>query len=81
MVVNQILALTSEASLARWRIKSGSLLKNALLVNSIMFNAESWHGKVKDDEETLSRVNESLLRGLLNENSKVPKEALFLKLG
>ena len=80
-MVSQILAITSEAPLGRWRMKSGSLLRNAMLVNSMMFNAEAWHGIVRDDIETLSRVDESLLRGMLNAHSKVPKEALFLELG
>ena len=80
-MVSQILAITSEAPLGRWRMRSGSLLRNAMLVNSMLFNAEAWHGIVRDDIETLSRVDESLLRRMLNAHSKVPKEALFLELG
>ena len=62
-------------------MKSGLLLRNAMLVNSMLFSSEAWHGIVRDDVETLSRVDESLLRGLVNGHSKVPKEALFLETG
>ena len=52
-----------------------------MLLNSMLFNSEAWHGIVRDDVETLVRVDESLLRGLVNAHSKVPKEALYLETG
>ena len=80
-IVSQVLAITKEAPLGKWRVKSGLLLRNAWLVNSILYNSEAWHGIVKDDMEIFSRVDESLLRGLVSAHSKVAKEALYLETG
>ena len=80
-IVSQIIAITNEAPLGKWRIKSGILLRNAMLVNSMLFNAEAWQGISVEDIESMSRVDEALLRGLLSAHSKTPKEALFLETG
>ena len=49
-----------------------------MLLNSMLFNSEAWHGIVRDNVETLSRVDESLLRGLVNAHAKgrVPKKKI-----
>ena len=74
--VIQILAIKTEAPLGKWRIKSGSFLRNAMLEKLMLFNSEAWHGRVKDDVQTLSRT-----KGLINAHSKVPKKALYLETG
>ena len=80
-IVSQVLAITKEAPLGKWRMKSGLLMRNAWLVNSMLYNSEAWHGIVKDDTEIFSRVDESLLRGLVSGHLKVGKEALYLETG
>ena len=80
-IVNQVIAITKEAPLGKWRVKSGLLMRNAWLVNSLLYNAEAWHGIVKDDTELFSRVDESLLAGLVSAHQKVPKEAIYLETG
>ena len=56
-------------------------MRSAWLVNSLLYNAEAWHGIVKDDTELFSRVDESLLAGLVSAHQKVPKEAIYLETG
>ena len=56
-------------------------MRNLWLVNSMLYKSEAWHSIVKDDLEILSRVDESLISGLVSAHSKVPKEALFLEAG
>ena len=52
-----------------------------MLLNGTLLNSEAWQG-IKDDEvEMLEKVDEALLRGLLNAHSKMPVEALFLETG
>ena len=58
-IVSQIVAIVKEAPQGKWRMKSGMLLRNSMLVNSMLFNSEAWHGIVKNDEQVLSRVDES----------------------
>ena len=80
-IIGQIIAIIKEAPLGQWRMRSGMLLRNSMLINSMLFNSEAWHGIVKDDIQIFSRVDESLLRALLSAHSKTPKEALFLETG
>ena len=74
-IVGQIIAITSEAPLGKWRVKSALLMRNAWLINSMLFNSEACHATVRDDTEILNRVDESLLSGLLWAHSKTPREA------
>ena len=80
-IVGQIVAITDEAPLGMWRMKSAMLLRDAMLVNSMLFNSEAWQGIVKDDTEQLRRVDESLFHKLLSAHSKTPSEALYLESG
>ena len=80
-IVSQVLAITKEAPLGKWRMKSGLLMRNAWLVNSLLYNSEAWHGIVKDDTDIFSRVDESLLAGLVSAHKKVAKEAIYLETG
>ena len=52
-----------------------------MLVNGTLFNSEAWHGMDEKDILLLEKVDEALLRGLLNAHSKVPLESLYLETG
>ena len=41
--VSTILAIVSEIPLGHWRIQAGLQLRQALLLNGILFNSEAWH--------------------------------------
>ena len=43
-IVNEILAMIKEAPLSWWKIKAGLILRQARLVNGMIFNSEAWHG-------------------------------------
>ena len=79
--MNYILAITNEVPLAHWRIKAGLKLREALLINSILFNSEAWQGITKAEIETLEKVDEDLLRGIIKAHSKIPTEVLYLETG
>ena len=68
--VSNILAIVNDVPLAHWRIEAGLQLRQAMLLNSILFNSEAWHGVSDDDLVQLEKVDEALLRGLLNAHSK-----------
>ena len=78
-ITSEILAIVNEIPLAHWKIQAGLSLRQAMLVNGILFNSEAWHGVTKKDIITLEKVDEALLRGLLQAHSKIPLEALFLE--
>ena len=79
--VSNILAIVNEVPLAHWRIEAGLQLRQAMLLNSILFNSEAWHGVSDVELGQLEKVDEALLRGLLNAHSKVPLESLYLETG
>ena len=45
--------------------------------NASLFNSEAWHGVTDVERERIEKVDEALLRGILNTHAKVPKEALW----
>ena len=79
--VSNILAIVNDVPLAHWRIEAGLQLRQAMLLNSILFNSEAWHGVSDVDLVQLEKVDEALLRGLLNAHSKAPLESLYLETG
>ena len=79
--VNEILAIVKEAPLGWYKIKAGTLLRKALLINATLFNSEAWHGVNFAQVEALEKVDEALLRGLVMGHAKVPIPALYLETG
>ena len=80
-IINEILAIVNEIPLPHWRVKAGLHLRQAMLVNGILYNSEAWHNICDKDIIPLEKVDEALLRGLLSAHSKTPLEALYLESG
>jgi hypothetical protein len=80
-IVSEILALVDQVPLGKYRIEMGLKLRQAMLINGILFNSEVWHGVTDDHVEALEKVDEHLLRSLLQCQSKTPLEFLFLETG
>ena len=78
-IVNDILAIVNGVPLSHWKIKAGLLLRQAMLINGILFNSEAWHNVTTKDIMALEKVDEALLRGLLRAHAKTPLEALYLE--
>ena len=78
-ILSNILAIVNEVPLGHWRVDAGLTLRQAMLLNGILFNSEAWHNVSQNDLILLEKVDEALLRGLLNAHSKIPLEALFLE--
>ena len=75
------LAIVNEVPLGNWRVEAGIQMRQAMFINGTLFNSEAWQGISDGDIEQLEKVDEALLRGLLNAHSKVPLESLFLETG
>ena len=52
-----------------------------MLLNGTLFNSEAWQGISQAEIDMLEKVDEDLMRGLLQAHSKIPTEALFLETG
>ena len=57
------------------------ILRNALLISSMLTNAEARHNITMTEIAELEKVDESLLRKVLESPASTPKEMLYLELG
>ena len=80
-IVAEILAMLEEIPLGSYRLDMGLKLRQAMLLNGVLFNSEAWHGVTKDDIHQLEKVDECLLRSLLQSHPKCPIEFLYLETG
>ena len=80
-MVAEILAILNDIPLGQFRIDIGLKLRQAMLINSMLFNSESWHGICESELKMLETVDEHLLRSLVKGHSKTPLEFLYLETG
>ena len=57
------------------------MLRQAMLINGILFNSESWHSVSETEYRMLETVDEHLLRALVKGQSKTALEFLYLEAG
>ena len=62
-------------------LEIGLKLREFMLINGLLFNSEVWYGLSEYELSELEKVDEYLLRKLLNAHSKTPKEFLYLETG
>lgn len=80
-IVSEILAILSEIPLGAYKLEMGLKLRQAMLLNGVLFNSEAWHSVSNDDINLLEKLDESLLRSLLQNHPKCPIEFLYLETG
>jgi hypothetical protein len=80
-IVAEILSILDEIPLGSNRVEVGIMLREAMLINGILFNSEAWHGITKKNIRELERIDEALLRGIVKAHSKTPTEFLYLEMG
>ena len=61
-IVSEILAILDEIPLGSYRLDMGLKLRQAKLINGMLYSSEGWHGLHSDDVKKLEKVDESLLR-------------------
>ena len=80
-IVNEIISIIDEIPLGPYRIPTGLKLREAMLLNGMLFNSEIWYDVKEDELNKLSNVDEYLLRKILQAPAKTPIEALYLETG
>ena len=76
--ISQISAILSEVPLGKHKIQMGLHLRQAMLINGMLFNSEAWHCVNKIHVEMLEEVDTFFLRSLLKSHSKT--SIIFLHL-
>ena len=79
--VSQICQLLSDLCLGSYYFKTANILRNALLLSSLLANSESWYNLTINDVKSLESVDEMLIRKTFNAHSKTPIELLYLESG
>ena len=68
-------------SLGKFHFEGGVILRNSLLVSSMLFNSEMWCNISKSELELMETVDLMLLRGILKSPKSTPTKLLYLELG
>ena len=79
--VATIQGILSEVDLGSHRVEVGLILGKAILVNSLLFTAETWSGVKEADLVRLEQVDQALLRSLVAGHSKCASEFAYLETG
>ena len=80
-IAAEILAILSEVPLGKYKMEIGLQLRQAMLINGILFNSEAWHDIREEEVKLLESVDEYLIRSLIKAHSKTPLEFLYLEVG
>ena len=75
--VNKIMSILEETCFGPFFFECAVILRNSLLINGILTNAEAWYGLTKNDIETLESVDLLFLKYYL----LVPKKCCIWSLG
>ena len=80
-IVAQIMTLLEGIPFGQFYFEVGIILRNSLLVSSMLFNSEAWYNITNSEMELLESVDLMLLRSILKVPKSTPKEMLYLELG
>ena len=80
-IVNKILTILDGIPFGRHYFEIGMLLRDSLLVSSMLFNAEAWYNLSNSELDLLETIDVSFMRQLLRAPKGTPIEMLYLELG
>ena len=81
VAVSQIMEMMNDLCLGQYYFEAGNLLRNSLLLSTMVSNSEAWYNLTSKEITDLESVDELLLRKVLSAHSKTPKETLYLESG
>ena len=76
-----IRAILEDFPPGKYRTEIGIDLIQAMFLNSVLFNCETWHGLIDADITQLNIIDNQLLRYICKAHAKTPVEFLFLETG
>ena len=80
-IISHIFDILKNISLGTYYFRIALALREAFLINGILFNSEIWYGLNKTQIEKLMEVDILFLRKLFRVSASCPREALFLESG
>ena len=79
--VRQIISILNETCFGPFYFEMAMVLRNSLLINSMLTNSEAWYGLTKNDIEELESVDLFLMRKIFEVPFSCPKEMFYLETG
>ena len=80
-IVTRIMTLLEGIPFGKFYFEVAMILRNSLLVSSMLFNSEAWYNVSNAELELLETIDLLLLRSILKAPKSTPKEMLYLELG
>ena len=80
-IVNKIMNILDGIPFGQFYFEVALILRNSLLVSSMLCNSEAWYNITNSELNFLETVDLMLLRKILNSPKSTPKEMLYLELG
>ena len=80
-IIKRILEILEGIPFGKLYYQVAIILRNSLLVSSVLCNSEAWFNITQSEFELIESVDLIFLRNLLGAPKTVPKEILFLELG
>ena len=80
-IVKRIITILDTIPLGKHYFEVGMLLRDSLLLSSILYNAEAWYNLTNAELNLIETVDLMFLRKLMNAPKTTPKEMFFLELG
>ena len=78
-IISNIIALIEDIPLGHMRVEIGLELRQAWLINGMLYNSEIWQQLTEKDKMDLNKIYHILLRSILGSHSKAPVEQLYLE--
>ena len=76
-----ITLMLDELCLGDYYFQSGNILRNSILLSSLLFSSEAWYNVTKRQIQDLEMADETLLRKIFAAHSKTPIELLYTESG
>ena len=80
-IVKRIITILDTIPLGKHYFEVGMLLRDSLLLSSILYNAEAWYNLTNAELNLIETVDLMFLRKLMKAPKTTPKEMFFLELG
>ena len=80
-IVANIMSIINEIPFGKHRITVGLKLREAMLINGMLFNSEAWHSVTNAQVAALESIDQTLLRSILNLPRGTPNNFLYLETG
>ena len=80
-IINEIVGVLNSLILGPYHFWIARILRQAMLISVLLFNAETWLRLTKENVKKLESIDLMLLRKLLKTPTSTPKPALYLETG